>query len=134
MTAPLDEFNTKVQLVRGLIPDVEPLQNPNDPNADPEFMFTDGHLLAFLSLNAGNVKRAAASACAVVGRSEAIVSKVIATQDLKTDGASVMRQFLAAAAALRQEAKDDEALDPDGSDGLGIIPFYLLPTHYEPIR
>lgn len=112
MTTPM----TDLELLRILIPDTEEMLNPARPGDPPTKMFTDEELGGYLQLNAGSVRLAAADACEVIGTSEALIAKVIQTEDLKTDGAKVMQQFLARAKQLRARAKDageDEAMNAD---------------------
>jgi|SRR6478609_7480146 len=113
------DFESDLGLVRALIPDIEPLDNPVDPTQAPEYLFSDGHLIALLGLNGGSIRLAAADACDVLGTSEGLISKVITTEDLKTDGAKLMAQFLARAVSLRKQAADTDALVED---------FIFLPT------
>ncbi|MFG2046141.1 hypothetical protein ACGFIW_01755 [Micromonospora sp. NPDC048935] len=87
---------TNVGMVRLLITDVS--------DADP--LFTDDEILAFLALE-GGVKRAAAAALETISRSELLVSKKITTQDLSTDGPAVAAELRAQAKALRDQARQD---------------------------
>jgi hypothetical protein len=100
---------TDVGMMRLLIPD-------RDRGA---LLFTDEELAGFLSLE-GGVKRAAASAIEVVASNEVMVSKVIRTQDLQTDGAKVSDALMKRAAELRRQADED---DPATAGGLDIIDF-----------
>ncbi len=92
--------------VRLLIADIDPTRR----------VFTDGDVLGFLAIEGGSVKRAAAAALDTIGTSELLVSKVIRTQDLQTDGAKVAAELRARAAALRgqADAADQAALAADG--------------------
>jgi hypothetical protein len=87
---------TAVGMVRLLINDVDPVAP----------CFTDSDISAFLTFEAGNVRRAAAQALDTMASNEALVSKVIRTQDLQTDGAKVAAELRARAASLRQQAGD----------------------------
>lgn len=120
MTTP--DFTTPVWQVRALIPDIEKVPNPNRPYSDPEYLFSDEHLQALLDLNNGSVRLAAADACEALGTSEGFIAKVIKTEDLQTDGAKLMAQFLARARQLRLRADREEALDD--VDGFDIIPYH----------
>jgi hypothetical protein len=66
------------------------------------------------------VKRAAAAALETVASNEAMVSKVIRTQDLATDGAKVSDALMRRATELRRQANDD---DEDTAGGLDIVDF-----------
>lgn len=115
--------------VRALIPDIEPLANPNRPSDPPEPMFSDAHLTALLRINGGNVRLAAADACEALGTSEALILKVITTEDLATNGAALMGRYLERARQMRQAAaaasRDDEWGD------IQFIPFQVEPVHAE---
>ena len=74
-------------------------------------VFTDAAITAFLALEGGNVKLAAAQALDVIADDEALTSKVIRTQDLATDGAKVAESLRKRAATLRQQAVDDDDLE-----------------------
>lgn len=101
---------TGVGMVRLLIPD-----------RDRQFLlFTDAEIGGFLTLEGSVVKRAAAAAIETVASNEAMVGKVIKSQDLSTDGAKVSDALLKRAAELRRQADED---DPDTSGGLDIIDF-----------
>jgi len=122
------DYDTAVGQVRALIPDVEQLPNTVDPTADPAYIFTDAHLGSLLATEGGNVKLAAAMACEVLGTSEALIAKVIKTEDLQTDGAKVMGQFLARARQLRSSAVDDET---NVADVFEVVPYVLFPPQRE---
>jgi hypothetical protein len=102
--------STPVGLVRLLIP---------DRDAD-NLLFADADIAGFLTLEGLVVKRAAAAALEVVASNEAMVGKVIRSQDLSTDGAKVSDALLKRAAELRRQADED---DPDTSGGLDVIDF-----------
>jgi len=110
------DYDTDVGRVRLLIPDVK----------ETDLLFTDVQIAAFLAMARGSgtvlVKRAAAAALEVVASSEAMVFKVIRTQDLTTDGAKLSDALLARAARLRQEADDDEDNDADDA-GFDVLDF-----------
>ena len=90
----------------------------NDTTADPVFADTD--VAAFLAMESGNVKRAAAQALDVIADDEALTSKAIRTQDLATDGPKIADSLRKRAAALRAQA--DQA-DADADEGF----FALVP-------
>ena len=114
-------YSTAVGQVRLLIPDVEQLDNPKDPAADPAYIFNDDQIQAFITLYNDNVKRAAAQAKLVLATSEALISKVIKTDDLSTDGAKLGAELRAQAAELRKEADADDLAD--ASDAFDIVTF-----------
>lgn len=79
-------------------------------------VFSDEEIAAFLELEGDDVKLAAAQALDTIADDEALTSKVIRTQDLQTDGATVAAQLRLRAAALRADARGTSAaLAPRGS-------------------
>lgn len=94
----------------------------NDTDETDE-VFTEAEIAAFLALEGGNVKLAAAQALDTIADDEALTSKVIRTQDLATDGAKVADSLRKRAAALRQQAIDDDEL----GGYFEIIPFDSYP-------
>lgn len=99
-----------MDMVRLLIPDTDPTQQ----------FFTDSQISAFLALE-GGVKKAAAQALDVLASNEAMVSKVIRTLDLQTDGAKLSAELRARASSLREQA---DSVDAEGSTfGLEIVDF-----------
>lgn len=95
---------TAIDKVRLLIADVD-TDNP---------VFVDEQIDTFLDINDGNIRLAAADALDAIATSEVLVSKVIRTQDLQTDGAKVAAELRARAAQLRQLARDEA--EPDVFD------------------
>jgi hypothetical protein len=113
------DYSTAIGQVRLLIPDTDQLSNLANPSASAEYIFNDSQIQAFLSLYGTNVKRAAAQAKLVLATSEALINKVISTDDLKTDGAKLAAELRAQALMLRQEA-DKDALE-DSYDSFTIV-------------
>lgn len=101
---------TDVDTVRLLIGDVD-LSNR---------LFTDDQVQGFLDVEGGSVKRAAAQALDTMASSEVLVSKVIKSQDLSTDGAKVADALRRHAAVLRTQA---DVADSTGSSGLPVWSF-----------
>lgn len=99
-----------VKQVRLLIADLD----DNNP------VFTKDQIEGYLALEGQNPKRAAASALAAIAISEAMIAKVIRTQDLHTDGAKLADSLRALADRLRKEADDEEDA---GLDGISVIEF-----------
>ncbi len=126
----VDVFDTDVADVRALIPDVEAIINPNRPGSEPETIFTDSHLASLLRLNRANVRLAAADALEVLGTSEALILKVVTTEDLATNGAALMGRYLERARQMRQAAAAEMNAEDEG--GFDIIPFFVSPAHWEP--
>jgi hypothetical protein len=109
------DVSTAVGMVRLLINDVN--------QANPTF--SDAEIGAFLTLEAGRPRRAAAQALDTIASNEVLVSKVIRTQDLQTDGSKVAAELRARAKALRDQ---DDQTDTDGN------PFAMDIVDYDPSR
>lgn len=93
---------TDIEKVRILIPD-------NEEVYDGEYLFSDDDITAYLEVAGDSVLRAAGYALLAVSTSEAIISKVIRTQDLQTDGAKVAEAMRKNAEKLFERAdKEDE--------------------------
>ncbi len=92
----------------------------SDIKDEPDQIFTDAEIDAFLAREGGPL-RAAAQALDTIADNEALTSKVIRTQDLTTDGAKVADSLRARAKALRDQAEDDET---EGTYGFEIIGGY----------
>jgi hypothetical protein len=105
------DYTTAVGQVRLLIPDVEQLGDLANPTATAAYIFSDPQVQAFLSLYSNNVKRAAAQAKLVLSTSEALINKVIKTDDLATDGAKLAQELRAQAQMLMAEADKDDTED-----------------------
>lgn len=91
----------------------------NDTSAP--WVFSDEEVQAFLDLEGGNVKRAAAQAIDTNADNEALASKVLRTQDLSTDGAKVADALRKRAQALRDQALVDEEADAGYFDIIDVI-------------
>jgi hypothetical protein len=105
------DYSTAVGQVRLLIPDVEQLENAQNPQTPAAYIFNDAQIQAFLSLYGNNVKRSAAQAKLVLATSEALINKVIATYDFKTDGAKLGAELREQAKLLMAEAEKDDMED-----------------------
>jgi hypothetical protein len=117
-----------VQMVRDCIPDIETVDWQDDGSLST--LFTDAQIQTYLDINGGNVKRAAAQACRALAVSEALISKVIKTEDLQTDGAKVAMALRAVARDLDDSADNDD--DREGAEGFDIVPFYPRPPNRWP--
>lgn len=84
--------------VRLLVPDTSPTA----------FVFEDAEVDAFLLLEGGSVRRAAALALETLASNQALVLKVIKLMDLQTDGAKLSDALLKRAGLLRAQAEADE--------------------------
>lgn len=84
-------------------------------------IFTDPELVAFLAMEGGSVKLAAAQALDTIADNEALASKVIRTQDVATDGAKLADSLRKRADSLRKQA----AAEDESANGwaLELAPF-----------
>lgn len=84
-------------------------------------LFEDAQIQAFLAMEGNRVRRAAAMALETIAVSEALISKVIRTLDLQTDGTKVAAELRARAKSLRDQ---EDQYDDDGNTwGLEIVEF-----------
>ena len=102
------DYTSPIGQVRVLIPDLRKLEDLRDLRNEPRYLFTDDEILAFLAVNGGNVKRAAADACDAIGMDKALQLLVLKTDDKQTDGAKLLDAIVKRARALREQAKEDE--------------------------
>lgn len=82
-------------------------------------LFTDEQVAAFVDLNAGAVRLAAADALEAIAVSEVLVSKKIRTQTLSTDGPAVAAELRALAA--RQRALHAEAVAAEDEGFFDVV-------------
>ncbi len=122
------DYQTAIGQVRSLIPDVELLENPADLSAAPEYIFDDATLQAYLALARDNVYRAAAIAVNALATSEALILKVLKSDDRQTDGAKLADSLGRRAQWLDVQA-DEEDIEVFG--GFDIVPYDPRPVHWE---
>jgi hypothetical protein len=91
---------TDADLVRFLVNDAR-------LNDDTGNVFSDEEIDAYLALEGGNVKLAAAQALDTIADNEALASKVLKDHQLSTDGAKVADAIRKRAASLRAQAADE---------------------------
>jgi len=115
------DYTTVIGQIRLLIPDTDQLADPADSSATAEYIFDDHQIQAFATLYSNNVKRAAAQAKLVLATSEALINKVIRTDDLQTDGAKLGAELRAQAAELNKQADQDDFID--AYDAFEIVDF-----------
>lgn len=108
-----------------LVDDVRLLTADLDPAS---LVLTDDQYVKLLRLYAGDTRRAGARALRVMAASEVLISKVIETQDLSTDGRAVSAELRALADQLDAEAVEADAVAggsyasyiPPGYAGYGV--------------
>lgn len=141
-TYPVD-FTTPVGKVRKYIPDLVQIPDEND-NTVKTFLFSDDEIQSFLDdetssnvlpLTSFRIRRAAAWAMIALANNENLILKKIVTQDQQTDGPSVAKQLIAAAAALFAQADAEETAINNAPpvEGFSIVtnPFYDADSLYE---
>lgn len=118
------DYTSSVGQVRVLIPDLRKLEDLRDLRNEPRYLFTDDEILAFLAINNGNVKRAAADACDAIGMDKALQLLVLKTDDKQTDGAKLLDAIVKRARMLREQAKEDDEIN---------LSFDVVMPSYEPV-
>ena len=118
------DYTSPIGQVRVLIPDLRKLEDLRDLRNEPRYLFTDDEILAFLAINNGNVKRAAADACDAIGMDKALQLLVLKTDDKQTDGAKLLDAIVKRAKTLREQAKEDDENN---------LAFDVIMPSYEPV-
>lgn len=118
------DYTSPIGQVRVLIPDLRKLEDLRDLRNEPRYLFTDDEILAFLAINNGNVKRAAADACDAIGMDKALQLLVLKTDDKQTDGAKLLDAIVKRAKTLREQAKEDDENN---------LSFDVVMPSYEPV-
>lgn len=90
-----------VSIIRTLIPDKEQV-------FEGDYLFSIEDIADFYTVAGGSALRAAAFAKIAIGDSEALISKVIKTQDLSTNGAQVAEAFRKSAETLLKRADEED--------------------------
>lgn len=93
---------TDIEKMRVLIPD-------NEQIFDGNYLFTDAELTTYVEIAGGSILRAASYAVLAIANSEAMISKVIKTQDLSTNGAAVADALRLTAKQLADRADAEES-------------------------
>lgn len=103
------DYATPIGQVRLLIPDVDELENPADLTADPSYIFSDPQINAFIALAHDNVYLAASFAVNTIATTEALILKVLRSDDRQTDGAKLANALGERADWLRRRAAEEDA-------------------------
>lgn len=118
------DYTSPIGQVRVLIPDLRKLEDLRDLRNEPRYLFTNDEILAFLAVNNGNVKRAAADACDAIGMDKALQLLVLKTDDKQTDGAKLLDAIVKRAKTLREQAKEDDENN---------LSFDIIMPSYDPV-
>lgn len=138
-------YSTAIGRVRALIPDIEQVDWERDGNAS--YLFSDNHitgLLALYGIDPGvcgvatlamtaKIRHAAADAVEAIAVSEALISKVVKTEDLQTDGAKTANALLGRAGLLRRQAAKEEE-EEDLETAFTVVDFHPSRNYCEPPR
>ena len=123
---PLDPA-TPVGQLRLLTSDSQLRKDPGDPSLPAEYYFSDSSLGAFLAINAGNLKLAAADVLMAFAINESMVSKKIRKENLQTDGPAVSNAMRLLAQDYRTQGnKAQEILD--AADGTFLVVDFADPV------
>ena len=123
--SPLDPASP-VGKLRLLTSDSVLRKDPRDRNAAPSYYYTDEVHAAFLEMEGGNLKLAAANVLLSFAANEALVSKKIRTESLQTDGPAVAAELRLQAAQLRQDGLREQAVT-DADEGAFIAVDFVDP-------
>ena len=118
------DFTTDVGKVRSLIADT--MQLDYDESDRPRYRIPDNQIESFLEISEGKIYAAAASALISIAVNEALISKVIKTEDLQTDGAKLATELRLNARDLFNKQKE---LD-DIESGKRGDSFVYMPMQY----
>lgn len=133
------DYTTDVGRVRKYIPDVRQAPDPEDPNSDPSFIFSDEELQSFVDdqtefgifpTRSWHIRRAAADAMVALANDENLILKKIVTEDLETDGPAVADKLLKAATLAYKKA-DDEEFASDAVEVFFSVPYVHTPPRYD---
>lgn len=138
-------YSTAIGRVRALIPDIEQVDWERDGNAS--YLFSDNHitgLLALYGIDPGvcgvatlamtaKIRHAAADAVEAIAVSEALISKVVKTEDLQTDGAKTANALLGRAGLLRRQAAKEEE-EEELETAFTVVDFHPSRNYCEPPR
>lgn len=124
------DFSSNVGRIRKYIPDLIQVEDPANPTDEPAYMWSDAAIESFLldelpidwefaRAPRSAIWRASAAIMIATANNENLVLKKLVTEDLQTDGPSVAKALLLAAAELRKRA---DAEDLDDVETFLIVP------------
>jgi hypothetical protein len=108
-------YTEAVGKVRILIPDAD--TDTGDVNGD--YLFSDEQIESILGLYNDSIKRATAALIDTIANDQALLYKVVRTDDLSVNGAQVADALRKRAQSLRDEANNDD--DGDLEDAVQIV-------------
>lgn len=135
------DYTTDVGRVRKYIPDIALMDNPEDTDAPPSYMWGDNDIQSFINdqeifdalgvdpATQPVILRAAADILVATASNENLVLKKIVTEDLQTDGPSVAKALLMSADKLYGRAAD---IDTTNEESIFLIVDYVhTPPRYD---
>jgi hypothetical protein len=106
-------------------------KDPANRAAEASYYYEDDQLEAFLDIEGGNLKLAAADVLMSFASNEALVSKKIRTETLQTDGPAVAAELRLQAQAFRLEGNAAQN-DTDAAEGAFFVVDFADPiTPYD---
>lgn len=133
------DYSTPVGRIRKYIPDVTLLEDPQDPVAEPSFIFSDEEIQSFVDdetndgareLTSIRARRAAAYAMIALANDVNLVLKKLVTEDLETDGPAVADKLIKAANELLRRAREDE-IDASAEEIFLAVDYVHTPPRYD---
>jgi len=126
------EYTTPLGQLRALVSQTEQYVDPANPDADPDYLMSDGLLQSFLVINHDKLYGAAADALLALAANEALVSKKIRTEDLSTDGSVIANSLRQVAQEYRKRQEDEDAEDA-ALEAFELVDFTSYPSNW-PLR
>jgi len=126
------EYTTPLGQLRALVSQTEQYVDPANPDADPDYLMSDGLLQSFLVINHDKLYGAAADVLLALAANEALVSKKIRTEDLSTDGSVIANSLRQVAQEYRKRQEDEDAEDA-ALEAFELVDFTSYPSNW-PLR
>jgi hypothetical protein len=125
-------YDTPLGQLRALVSQTEQYVDPAEPDAEADYLMSDGLLQSYLVINHDKLYGAAADALLALAANEALVSKKIRTEDLSTDGSVIANSLRQIAGEYRTRQKEDDAEDA-ALEAFELVDFTGYPSNW-PLR
>lgn len=125
-------YDTPLGQLRALVSQTEQYVDPANPEADPDYLMSDGLLQSYLVINSDKLYGAAADALLAIATNEALISKKIRTEDLSTDGSVIANSLRQIAQEYRKRQEDEDAEDA-ALEAFELVDFTAYPSNW-PLR